>query len=601
MPSLSATYLPSRVRVQPRSLKAYAGYLVPSMLMLALAFPGPGWGFLAHFALAPMVLLALRAHSTWRLAWTSYVAASIWWLVMIRWMQPVTTGGWVGLSLVTALFTPASLLALRWLDQRFRVAMILAVPLVWVSFEFLRCHHPSGGFAWFTLAQTQASYAPEHGISRLLQVSDLFGASGVSFLVAMTNGLLVDLMHRPWIKPTLSGKRTARTIRVALFVWAAVLTAALFYGQIRIRGTESAWTVGVRVAVIQTNVPQSNKVFASEEQEKRDWDHLVDMTREAAAALRPTVIVWPETMVPAALNPEALEHYRVTQTRMRGADRYQRKISELADELNVTLVVGAAANEQWSVIEGPEGGLYEMPKKRWNSAYVFLPDGRQVPERYSKIHRVPFGEYIPWVDLVPPLRDLFFKLFVPELYRFDYTLQQGDDFKLFEVDQYDPGKPTHPNAVRFGTPICFEDAYAYVCRRMIYSNIGSKRGHLLLNLTNDGWFAGTYQPWQEFQLATVRSVENRVPMARAVNTGVSGFIDSAGRVGPIVEVQGKRQDVSGYSVHTMMIDSRSSLYGKVGDIPVYLMIFGTLSWIIAGCWRGPMMPVFRKTVPPTTT
>jgi len=105
---------------------------------------------------------------------------------------------------------------------------------------------------------------------------------------------------------------------------------------------------------------------------------------------------------------------------------------------------------------------------------------------------------------------------------------------------------------------------------------GEPKADVLINQTNDGWFwsrasdgyAPSPQQPQHLQIATLRSIENRVPTARAVNTGVSGFIDSAGRVGPLVTVDGRRQLVAGYAGHRVSLDPRRTLYGRVGDAPM---------------------------------
>jgi apolipoprotein N-acyltransferase len=94
-------------------------------------------------------------------------------------------------------------------------------------------------------------------------------------------------------------------------------------------------------------------------------------------------------------------------------------------------------------------------------------------------------------------------------------------------------------------------------------------------------------------------VENRVPMARSVNTGVSCFIDSTGRVEQLVtDAQGRSQDVDGFAVHTMRFDSRASIFGRVGVWPSVIMAIGTAALIIGGWWRSPAPQPGRKT---TTT
>ena len=101
---------------------------------------------------------------------------------------------------------------------------------------------------------------------------------------------------------------------------------------------------------------------------------------------------------------------------------------------------------------------------------------------------------------------------------------------------------------------------------MIYARTGEKRADLLINLTNDGWFVGTSQGAQHFQQAVLRCVELRVPMVRSVNTGISGFIDSIGRVGPLVQEGGRIRGIEGFATKAIELDNRRSVYGRItGD------------------------------------
>jgi apolipoprotein N-acyltransferase len=95
-----------------------------------------------------------------------------------------------------------------------------------------------------------------------------------------------------------------------------------------------------------------------------------------------------------------------------------------------------------------------------------------------------------------------------------------------------------------------------------------KRAGVLANMTNDGWFAGNDQAWQHVQIAVFRSIENRVPTVRAVNTGVSGLIDSVGRIGPVVTVDGRSEEVAGTAAGELVIDPRRTVFGHLGHAPV---------------------------------
>ncbi|MCX5659151.1 MAG: apolipoprotein N-acyltransferase [Planctomycetota bacterium] len=640
-PRLDAS--PARAGVAPLARHfALAGL---TAILLALAFPRPGLGLLAHVALVPVLLLSLRSQGVWRLLWTTYLVNVTWWLVMIRWMYPVTVGGTIGLSAYMAIYLPLFALAIRFLSRRFSSGMVVAVPMVWVSLELMRCEWLEGGFAWFALAHTQMPM-PGPGLPRalgasgkLVQVADLFSQYGVSFLVAMTNGLVADLLTRRWVRrDELTGRsRPRRTVLAAALLWALAMIGAMIYGQ-RCLDRDLSAAPTINVALVQTNVPQSNRNYPTPESQARDWRRLQELTRAAAASSpRPDLIVWPESVAPAALNPEAIAYYTTAQTGARGNEIVHQQLGELAREIGISIVAGADAYFDWRVITGPDGKQFEVPTRRFNSAYLYRPDGSQSSLRYDKMHLVPFGEYIPWVRELPWLQDFFFHYISP--YDFDYTLSRGTRFTVFEAPirraqpapgsggglaSTQPGLPAIaaastapagiPAEVRIGTPICFEDVYPDTVRAMIYGPNGRKHADLLANLTNDGWFFFEYdEPWmhawyglpvgwlvgwlgashqaeQEFQSAAIRCIETRVPMVRSVNTGVSGFIDSAGRIGPIVtDPFGRQKCFDDTLVAPVRLDPHGTLFGLLGYTPIHMLMGLTALWIVSGFFRTPKM------------
>ncbi|MDX1682135.1 MAG: apolipoprotein N-acyltransferase, partial [Phycisphaeraceae bacterium] len=255
---------------------------------------------------------------------------------------------------------------------------------------------------------------------------------------------------------------------------------------------------------------------------------------------------------------------------------YHEQIDALSRRLGVQLMVGAHAYQGFARVE-IEGRTYEIGRDRTNAVYLYRPDTGQAPDRYDKIHRVPFGEYVPWVERVPMLHRWFIRWLTP--YDHDYSLRPGREVVRFEA----PGD----QAARLVTPICFEDTVGRLVRRMVYGESGRKQADALINLSNDGWFAGSVEGPQHLQIAVVRCIENRVPMARAVNTGISGMVDSAGRVGPLVQRGHRYQRIAGHVTHSLELDSRSTLFGQVGDIPAWTMVLGTLLLAVGGFLRAP--------------
>ncbi len=595
-----------------RTILAHLALLAPTAVMLSLAFPEPGWGWMAHIALVPATLLAAWAWRLRRLLWTGFICSWVWWLLMIMWMSEVTGIGYVVLAAYLAVYWPVYLACWRRVHRAFRLPAAISVPLVWVSLEYVRGFMVAGGFAWFSLGHSQLPYSPTGNPPMLAQSAALFGEWTVSFLVAMTNGLLVDIVSYIIAKRRTAGTVNPRKVQLSFTCWAVAFGGAFAYGFISMNTRQSeppAYYHGPVVAIIQTNVDQDNKRRPTPKSMEASWQRLASMTRQAARHTpKPDVIVWPETMVPAPLNAEAVASLKVLAKRWRtitveelsqlsNAAQYKehaaklnmtleeyrdyratvrelqvsmaQRVSDLVKEVNTHVIVGAQAEE-----DDPTQG--SLGYRRYNCAYLYLPDGSQ-SIRYAKIYRVPFGEYVPWVEDWPWLKELFLKYISPIAN--DYTLTPGTQYTVFDIPYRDHAG--EEKSFRVTTPICFEDAVARFCRRMVYDDDG-KRCDVMFNLTNDGWYAGSHQGPQHFQIAAMRCIENRVPMARAVNTGVSGFIASDGRVGPIVEVDGLTQQVAGFEVHRLERDDRGSLFAVVGVVPISLLAISTGVLVLIG-------------------
>ncbi len=567
-----------------RSVSAHLILCALSAVMLLFAFAPWGQWWLAYIALVPAGLLAARASSARRLAWTSFGVFWAWWLVMISWVIPISSYAFVALAALMAAYWVLALLITYQLHKRYRCAMVVLLPLVWVSCEWLRGRFLAGGFSWFMIGHTQSVYEVGQPAGRVAQVADLFGELGISFVVLTTCGLLIDLMTRPIMQPIGQNKhRVHPTLRGAVIFWIILNVGASFYGEYRIGQWATQSQPGPQIAVVQTNVPQHNKIHRTPEQDKQDWQDMVDLTvRAAETEPTPDLIVWPETMVPTALNPDAVEYFSEVNSYYTGGEVYHEYIQMLAMQVQTNLLVGAPAYDGFVQETFKDGAVGPVPMPRYNSSYLYYADGEQAPLRYDKIHRVPFGEFIPWVHAVPPIKDLFIRLFTP--YTRDYSLAEGEALTVFDVPAmsfpFAEQKLTSPKVVRVVTPICYEDAVGRAVRRLVYSPNGTKRADLVVNQTNSAWYPGEYQQPQHLQIATLRCIENRVPMARSVNGGVSGFIDSLGRVSDAVEVGGQSQWVQGYAVNAPRLDDRRTLYGWLGDLPAACLAIITTLWLV---------------------
>ena len=264
-----------------------------------------------------------------------------------------------------------------------------------------------------------------------------------------------------------------------------VLIASCIYGFYRLN--EKHNTASVRISVIQGNIPQELK-WDSKAQDLiiEKYTALTKMAALESADL----IIWPETSFPGFFEIDK--------------DMTERVLS-LAKEIKTPLLIGVntVKDEKYS-----------------NSAALISPEGRMT-DKYDKIHLVPFGEYVPFSNKFPALH----KLVLGELGEFT----PGKDFKIFKLK------------AGFGVLICFEDIFPEISRKFV--NSGAK---FLIVITNDAWYGKSGAAYQHAANSVFRAVENRVPVVRCANTGVSCFIDSRGRIYDSVSEKNSLLFITGY-------------------------------------------------------
>ncbi|MBI4581026.1 MAG: hypothetical protein HY718_15085, partial [Planctomycetes bacterium] len=185
------------------------------------------------------------------------------------------------------------------------------------------------------------------------------------------------------------------------------------------------------------------------------------------------------------------------------------------------------------------------------------PFGEYVPFRYTPglfwLYRfLNDGPWNPWGR--PPR---------PGEPPFEYSLTAGKEFTVLNLPQAASGRDG-----RFGVTICYEDVIPQVFRRFVASSDGTKRVDFMLNISNDGWFGHGNQQPQHLVNCAFRAIENRVGIARAVNTGVSGFIDPDGCWHDLVVEPGRAPHAggTGYRVAHVKLDERVSFYSVHGDV-----------------------------------
>ena len=177
-----------------------------SAVLLWSTFPPAEWWWLAWVALVPLFLLVRSERSRPSIYLGAWVGGFAFWLLAIQWVRFTDDSAWLGwvvMALALSFWWPAFLLLARLAVRRLRLPMMVAAPVVWVGLEYVRAYVLTG-FPWYYLAHSH------YRVVNLIQIADVTGALGISFLIAMANAWWVDLVTLPLLRPTPAGPRLTR-------------------------------------------------------------------------------------------------------------------------------------------------------------------------------------------------------------------------------------------------------------------------------------------------------------------------------------------------------------------------------------------------------
>lgn len=528
----------------------YALALATLVLSLPLFEPYSWWPF-GFVAFAPWILAVCNARRTLHVHLASLLLGVLFFLVHLRWLFIVTPEGYVALSIHLGTYFVLASWLIRHLYRRRRVPAVIAFPVLWTAVEWVRSHGPLG-FPWFLLGHSQI-----HAVT-MIQIADLAGVYGLTFVLAVVNGCLVDLAvvwtRQPRTTPTSLPIPAWRGIGLAI----VLIAATVVYGRYRLATEELV--DGPTIAVVQGDFLLEASLNANDVPDDVKVRRYMRMVDEALRD-QPDMVVLPETPWTTCLNEQGRSHRAVYQ---QDHEEFRKRV----DGTDTYLVVGAMGKEPQ-----PPGSYPAV--HNYNSAYVYIPRVAE-PERYDKIHLVFFGEYVPFRYN----KALFW------LYRWlndsdfnpwgrggrEYSLTPGAGYTVFTM------KPRgDARQYRFGITICYEDVIPYRFRRFVGGDDGRKRVDFMLNISNDGWFGHGAQQPQHLVNCAFRAVENRVPVARSVNTGVSGFIRPDGTWHDVLSDSLKHPRAGGMGVRqtVLRIDPRVTFYSLHGD--VFAAICGLVS------------------------
>ena len=437
--------------------------------------------YLAPAALFYLMLQAKRRSQLVKLCWAFGVglfgAGASWVFQSMHGFAqaPIVLAGFLtflfvlGLALQIALF--------GWIASYFTkslriLRLLLIYPCAWVLVEWIRGWLFTG-FPWLLLGHSQVdtwltSYVPIGGTLLLSLVTAVIAGA----IVAIFASSRTERFHQVNL-PAANYVRVAEPMShlnkvVGCLSILSLLAGSWFAG-------EQQWVEDsdktLKVSLLQANIPQDQKWLP--EQRLPSVNRYMEMTR---ANWQSDLIVWPETAIPGQFN--------------QFNDAVLKPMQQEALENNTRLVVG---------------GFHQSSEGRFENSVMVLGDMTNPPEMYSKRHLVPLGEYIP---LLQHLRWLERWMNIP----YD-NLASGTGDGLVTIGDY-----------QAQVSICYEDVFG---EEMIAD---LPEADFLINVTNDGWFSGSLQPYQHMQIARLRALETGRYLLRATNTGVSGIVDEKGKI-----------------------------------------------------------------------
>jgi apolipoprotein N-acyltransferase len=491
-------------------------FLLPSAgaLLLYLSFHPANLWPLAWFALIPLIHHAVREPSGKRVFFASWLAGTVFFTPAMLWLVHTAPFGPFVIGLYLGIYWALFALVIRRLCLRGRWPVAIAAPVAWVMLEYVRAHL-IGGFPWFLAGYSQ------HEAGALIQIADLGGVWLVSALVLFVNAAAAQGSRR-WSAAALG-----------------VVVVSIVYGSIRLATLPRE--TGPVVGIVQPNIPQDVKNIGRQDSKlgREIFDKHVRLTSELVER-HPEIafVAWPESVLQTGIF-------------------YDRSEKVWLDEGRFVSLREAVRIFKRPLLAGVLIGEVEPPKfetvDQTNSALLIGAEGTVVA-RYDKIRLVQFTEAMPFEPWIPVKRIVASFLKVRKVYEF----RRGEGPVAFEA-----------GGRRFGVCICSENSYPDISR-----NLAGNGASAIVNISNEAWFRESAELDLMFAMGKFRAIENRVPVIRATNSGISAVIDAGGRpVRMLEDPEGRRKSVEGSMAVAVPAGGGPSVFGRVGD---------AVAWMAAG-------------------
>lgn len=502
------------------NLKSNIFCAIVSGVLLVLSFPKYGSGFIAWFALIPLLYALHRTASIRQALLLGFITGIIGYIGIIYWIiyvvvnygyLPVYLGITLMLLLACYLSVYPAIFAAGIAYFRNKIPLHLTSPVLWVCLEYCKSQLFTG-FPWENLGYSQ--YLNLY----VIQIADISGVYGLSFLIVLVNAALFEII----------AKRSKREFIMASAV-SLILISVYTYGIYRVNSIDKILqnpaTPSMEVALIQGNIDQAMKW--NENYQKETINIYEDVSLKNAPASG-GLIVWPETAAPFNFQDDSA---------------LSRQIRNLAVKTKSNLVFGTI-----SYLRSSHSVDF------YNSAYLLSSAG-EVKGRYDKVHLVPYGEYVPLRNVFP---------FVKKLTAGIGDFSTGDGYY-----------PLSASEQKIGVLICYEGILPFAAR--MYKN---ESAEVLVNITNDAWFGSTSAPYQHLSMTIFRAVETRLYLVRAANTGISAIVDPKGQI--VAKTGIFQKDAINGHVKLLKVPTFYAQYGDLLAGICFMLCIMFLLWVLKG-------------------